>query len=157
MSQQPRRSRFQNKVDILDQKVRGNYTTCVSHVIEYRSIVANATVVPNKSMNQPIQNKTGGGFNDSQSANETDANGGSAARLRGNGGSTAASQRISDYFGSNVFGVPALQEYLPKNVFRELAETGELEEKLRAALGDDYRSESRTERSISALRSGETS
>ena len=34
---------------------------------------------------------------------------------------------------------------------------GELEEKLRAALGDDYRSESRTERSISALRSGDTS
>src|SRR5207248_11278074 len=43
------------------------------------------------------------------------------------------------------------------DIVEELAETGELEEKLRAALGEDYRSDSRTERSISALRSGETS
>ena len=43
------------------------------------------------------------------------------------------------------------------DIVEELAETGELEEKLRAALGDDYRSESRTEPSINALSSGETS
>ena len=43
------------------------------------------------------------------------------------------------------------------DIVEELAETGELEEKLRAALGDDYRSESRTEPSISALSSGQTS
>ena len=43
------------------------------------------------------------------------------------------------------------------DIVEELAETGELEEKLRAALGEDYRSDSRTERSISALSSGETS
>ena len=43
------------------------------------------------------------------------------------------------------------------DVVEELAETGELEEKLRSALGEDYRSESRSERSINALSSGSTS
>src|SRR5438552_7502466 len=33
------------------------------------------------------------------------------------------------------------------DIVEELAETGELEEKLRAALGEDYRSDSRSERS----------
>src|SRR5213596_2683386 len=48
-------------------------------------------------------------------------------------------------------------ELVGADIVEELAETGELEEKLRAALGEDYRSDSRTERSISALSSGETS
>ena len=37
------------------------------------------------------------------------------------------------------------------DIVEELAETGALEEKLRAALGDDYRSAGRVERSITAL------
>jgi monothiol glutaredoxin len=43
------------------------------------------------------------------------------------------------------------------DIVEELAETGELEKKLRAALGDDYRGGSSSERSISALSSGSTS
>jgi monothiol glutaredoxin len=43
------------------------------------------------------------------------------------------------------------------DIVEELAETGELETKLRAALGDDYRGGSSSERSISALSSGSTS
>ena len=42
------------------------------------------------------------------------------------------------------------------DIVEELAETGELEEKLRGALGDDYRTGSSSERSISALSSGST-
>jgi monothiol glutaredoxin len=42
------------------------------------------------------------------------------------------------------------------DIVQELAETGELERTLRAALGDDY-SENRSERSINALSSGSTS
>jgi PEP-CTERM motif len=47
-----------------------------------RSIVANAASVPNKSMNAPIENKTGGGFNDSQTGNAVNGTGGAAVEVK---------------------------------------------------------------------------
>jgi hypothetical protein len=49
-----------------------------------RSVLANATVGANASMNTALESKTGGGFNQSQPANETDGNGGSAVSVTAN-------------------------------------------------------------------------
>jgi hypothetical protein len=46
-----------------------------------RSIIANATSVPNASMNARIETKTGGGFNESQTANENNDTGGAAVSV----------------------------------------------------------------------------
>jgi hypothetical protein len=47
-----------------------------------RKIVANATSVPNSSNNAPIENKTGGGFNDSQTGNAANGSGGAAVEAQ---------------------------------------------------------------------------
>ncbi len=48
----------------------------------------------------------------------------------------AGPERISDYFGRNVFGPRAMEEYLPKNVYRELQETIRRGKKLSPKIAD---------------------
>lgn len=62
-------------------------------------------------------------------------NGGASPRPKG-GLDGAAARRISDYFGANVFGPRVMEEYLPKNVYRELQETIRRGKKLSPKIAD---------------------